>query len=265
MSKISRLFFCINSGRSGSHYLQKLLSTSPEIASFGEQAPTMSGKYLHAVNKYPYSVSYDDRKIKTDKIENIITNLPKSKLVYSETNHMFIKTFFDVVIDHFGPKVEVIILRRNLANTLKSFIELDYLGKNHVSYDWMVNTDSPTAATRALGKFKQMSHYNRCIAYLLDIEARALRFQKDYPNIKTHEVRVENLNDVKNVKIFFKQLGISYTKETQSVLGNAVNTRQSRKKHFNNITTVDLCAKKCRQYINRAKVAGIDVPNVKII
>jgi hypothetical protein len=264
MNNISKLLFCINSGRAGSHYLQQLLDLSPIVASFGEQAPTMSGKYLHLVNEHPYSFSYNDRLIKVNKINEMIRNLPQNKTIYSETNHMFIKTFFDVVMDNFGDKIEIIILRRNLASTLKSFIALDYLGKNTVSYDWMVRSDSPTSALKTHIAFKKMDHCERCIAYLLDIEARAQRFKKQYPNIRMHEVRVEELNDIQNVLKLFNNLGITDVLPDNNIIGTAVNTKEMRKRHFNNNISLEQCAQKCRKYIKCAQMAGIDVPPVII-
>lgn len=260
MSKVSKLIFCITSGRSGSHYLQKVLSSSGCVASFGEKQPTMCGKHLRNINKFPYKNSYEDRKIKVKKIKEIIKGLPLKKHIYSETNHMFIKTFFDVVIDEFGKKIEVIILRRRISRVLKSFIELEYFGKNEVSYDWMSNPKASTAAINCIGDFKKMDHYDRCIAYLIDIEARAQRFKKDYPNIKTHEVSVEDLNDKKSVISLFNSLEIPCKNSDLSMIGHVVNDRSKRKSHFGNNINLGYCKKRCNQYIKEAKNMGILIP-----
>lgn len=261
---MSRLFFCINPGRSGSHYLQKILECASEVESFGECPPTMCEKHLWAVNERPYAESYDSRMVKVNKIEKMLKGLPAGKSIYSETNHMFIKTFFDVVMDRFGDDVEVIILRRNLSNTLKSFIELEYLGKNHVSYDWMVHPESPSAAIKCIKSFKNMDHYDRCISYLIDIEARALRFQRDYPNTKVYDVRLEELNDKQLVIGLFERLGITPTNQLDAAVGNSINQRNARKDQFNTKTTLDHCALRCKQYIQTARQMGIDIPDIRI-
>ncbi|MHA2426863.1 MAG: hypothetical protein ACXADB_02395 [Candidatus Hermodarchaeia archaeon] len=224
----------------------------------------MCEKHLWAVNEKPYAASYDSRLVKVKKIEKMLKRLPAGKSIYSETNHMFIKTFFDVVMDRFGDDVEVIILRRNLANTLKSFIELEYLGKNHVSYDWMVSPEAPSAAIKCIKSFNSMDHYDKCIAYLIDIEARALRFQQDYPKTKVHEVRLEELNSKQSVVSLFEKLGITPTDQLDTVVGNTINRRKSRKSHFNTKTTLEHCTLRCRRYIKTAREMGIDVPDVRI-
>ena len=119
-----RLIFCINSGRSGSNYLAKLLGTAKEVMSYHEPYPQMIGNYLTLINQEDYTTSFTARKIKTFGIKDLLLKLP-ARQVYFESNHMFIKTFFDVVIQDFS-KVEVIILRRYLPKVLKSFIELGY-------------------------------------------------------------------------------------------------------------------------------------------
>jgi len=59
---------------------------------------------------------------------------------------MFIKTYFDVIMNDFL-NVDVIILRRDIASVLKSFIELGYFSKSNKMWPkWMHYPDAVTSA-----------------------------------------------------------------------------------------------------------------------
>ena len=131
-----RYLFCINAGRSGSNYLADLLSTAQDVAAFHEAEPTMHGEPLRRVSAAPLTSSYTERQVKLAGIARLLEERPWAQ-TYAETNHMFIKTYFDVVVDTLHG-VEVIHLRRDPARVLKSFVELGYFSPlNHVWPDWM--------------------------------------------------------------------------------------------------------------------------------
>jgi hypothetical protein len=256
-----RLIFCINSGRAGSNYLAKLLGTAREVISFHEAEPNMTGKYLHKLHRCSYEETLGDRKIKSEAIRKMLQDLPPGQ-VYCETNHMFIKTFYDVIIEDFE-YVEVIILRRQLALVLKSFIELNYFTtKNEIWPDWMSSPNAQTAAIRCIGQDKELDQYDLCIAYLIDIEARSERFKREYPLVKTHDIRLEALNDYKHVVRLFNDLVITPTKKTKKITGRVVNVRDQRKREFNNKTQFNYCRERIDLYFTKAKSMGIQLPNI---
>ena len=254
-----RLLFCINSGRSGSNYLSRILGTANEIRSYHEAEPTMTGEYLHMINTAPYSASFYRRKIKSKAINRILRELPPEG-IYCETSHMFIKTFFDVIIENFK-HVEVIILRRELPLVLKSFIELNYFSpENTVWPHWMSSPNAQTAALPCIGSDEELDHYDRCIAYLIDIEARAQRFKKDYSSVKTHEIRLESLNNYDKVSNLFQDLRIIPTDKTKEIIGQVINDRNQRKREFNSKTDVEYCRERIALYFKKAKTMGISIP-----
>lgn len=259
-SLVNRLFFSINSGRSGSQYLAELIGSAKEVTSYHEPEPTMTGDYLRMVNEQSYADSINHRRLKSEAIKSVLSNLAQGE-VYCETSHMFIKTFFDVVMDTF-PRVEVIVLRRELALVLKSFIELGYFSSaNKVWQDWMTSPNAKTAALPCLADDENLDQYDRCIAYLFDIEARAGRFQQDYPLVKIHETRLESLNNYSCVEKLFISLGITPTQETKEICGRSSNARIDRKKHFNISTDLNYCRERISMYIEKAKLMGILLPN----
>ena len=124
----------------------------------------------------------------------------------------------------------------------------------------MSSPNSATAALRPIGADADLDQYDAAIAYLLDIEARALRFQREYPAVRTHEVRLEQLNDSAAVEALFQRLNLSATTRTSELCGQRVNDRPHRKEHFRNPTTVEECRARLAAYVEKAKRLGIEIP-----
>ena len=257
-----RLIFCINSGRSGSNYLSELLGTAEEVISYHEAHPRMTGDYLTLINQEDYAKSFAKRKFKNSGIKDLLLGLPDNK-IYFESNHMFIKTFFDVVIQEF-PKVEVIILRRYLPKVLKSFIDLGYFSEKNQSWKfWMSSPNAATAAIPCIDTDKNLDQWDLSIAYLIDIEARAMRFKEEYPNIKIYEVRLESLNDFAKVTSFFQEINITPSQETKAIYSKQINQRPGIKKKYgggSQDVSLSYCRKRIEQYIEKAQALNISIP-----
>lgn len=254
-----RLIFCINSGRAGSQYLAQLFKTAHDVQSFHEASPKMMGEPLRMINALPLEATREARRIKVSAIADSLRKMRPHE-IYAETNHMFIKTFFDVVLAEFS-NVDVVILRRSLPYVLKSFIELGYYSPlNPVAPDWMSSPNAATAALRPVAPDDQLDQYDAAIAYLLDIEARAQRFIRDYPLVRIHEARLEQLLDREGVAAFLTRLNLVPTELTWGFVGQRINDRLHRKSHFNNPTTLDECRRRLNAYVDRAEKAGIVVP-----
>ena len=256
-----RLIFCINSGRAGSNYLSELLATAEEVVSYHEAHPRMTGDYLTLINQKDYAKSFAKRKFKSSGIKDLLLGFPDNK-IYFESNHMFIKTFFDVVIQEFS-KVEVIILRRYLPKVLKSFIELGYFSEKNQSWKfWMSSPNAATAAIPCIDTDQNLDQWDLSIAYLIDIEARAMRFKEQYPNIKTYEVRLESLNDFAKVTSFFKEINITPTQATKAICSKQINQRPGSKKKYGGSqdVSVSYCRERIEQYIEKAQALNISIP-----
>ena len=256
-----RLIFCMNSGRAGSKYLSKVLGSAKQVRSFHEADPTMSGEYLHWINHKPYAETFAMRQCKAIALRKLLDDLP-SQAIYCETNHMFIKTFFDVVVDAFGAQIEVILLRRNLASVLKSFLELGYFSdQNEVWPNWMSSPNAVTAAIPCIDADDHLDPCDRSIAYLIDIEARALRFCQDYPHIKVHPVRLESFSRFEYVMQVFDQLRLIPTDKTRELAQKTFNTKEKRKQQINQTVDLHDCQARIHHYIERATAQGIQCPN----
>lgn len=254
------LIFSINSGRSGSKYLAELFSTARNVKSFHEAEPKMNGEVIELINAKPLEESREKRRIKSRAISEILRTSSPGE-IYAETNHAFITTFYDVVLEDFS-NVDVVILRRDLAQVLRSFIELGYFSaQNSLSFEWMSSPNAATAALRAIGPDSMLDQFDLCIAYLLDIEARAQRFKREYSHVRTHDVWLEDLNQIESVAEFFGRLHLTSTDATRELCGRAVNERSRRKEKIDNPVTIEKCRERLADYIRKAEGQGIEVPS----
>jgi len=255
-----RMLFCCTAGRSGSMYLAELLDSAENTAAFHEPRPRMIGKYVKLINKKTYDQTYNKRK---KKARALIKHLPKIKeKIYAETNQMFLKTFFDVLIDAF-PYTEVIILRREPASTLKSYIELNYFTSlNKDWHKWFPSPNAATAAIPCIAEDKDLDHIDKAIAYLVDMEARIQRFIRDYPDIPVHETRLEDLNSYRAVENLFQEMNLAPTNKTKEVIGKKKNLKMDHKKNIKKNITQEYCQKRIEKYIKKAEQQNIAIPPV---
>jgi hypothetical protein len=254
--------FSINSGRSGSNYLARIFSAAVNTIAVHEANPSMAGEdWMNCVQFDGYEASYKKRKVKVDAI---LSGLP-ANANYVESNHMFIKTFFDVCVDAFGDQLAVVFLRRRLAESLKSFCELEYFGRNAESAKWMCRSDAVTRAIEPIAPFEEMDLYERIISYLVDIEARGQRFKSTYPKIQVLEYRVEELNDRATVIDMFDRLGFAGTAGLDSLIGKPINRRTSRKRIFDSPIPLSVCEEKVEEYLSKATGLGITLPSTLYI
>jgi hypothetical protein len=126
---------------------------------------------------------------------------------------------------------------------------------------------SPNAKTAAIGCLHsddKMDQYDRCIAYLIDIEARAQRFLKDYPHIKVHNIRLEDLRSFDNVNRLWDDLTITCTRKTYKVFKKVINKRAKVKNEMRILTNMEYCHERMGSYIERAEAAGIQIPETLV-
>ena len=262
--KDRRLIFTISPGRAGSEYLATLLNTAQNVSAYHEPLPRMNGGYLEMAMNRPLSESYRKRRIKLLGINRTLSRLDKNN-IYVETSHMFIKSFYDVVLDYYE-NVEVIVLRRPLHKVLKSFIEMGFFSDiNPASPRWMHTPGSANSAAEPLKPVGEMDQYEKCLAYLLDIEALAQAFSVNYPHIKTHDTTLETITDIEGAKHLFQDLGAQWTGESDKLYSSVVNSRTLFKSAIGDACPEEYCRERFNQYIQQARDAGKSIPDIKVI
>ena len=261
--KDNRLIFCINSGRSGSEYLKSLLGSAEGVTAFHEALPWMNGDHLKAAMEYPLENTFTQRYEKVVAVKETLNHLPPGQ-IYAETNHMFIKTFYDVITKSFPHELlTVIILRRDLVKVLKSFITMGYYSeRNEVWPLWMHRVPSANSVLKPYKPYEEMDTFDRALSYLIDIEAKAQAFTRDFTECDILEVDLENLQDYQSVSAFFSKIGIEPTPYTREVTGTVTNIRQSRKDELKIETTDEYCRERIINYLEMSRKSGINLPDL---
>jgi glycosyltransferase involved in cell wall biosynthesis len=261
-----KYIFCINSGRAGSQYLSEILNSSPKVSAYHEPIPQMIGTYLDMVTHREYKKSFKERQIKVKRILCTLDEFKyekkfKGKEIYAETSHMFIKTFFDVVIKHFKKEIAVIYLKRNFLDTLTSFQKLRYFTNDTPqSFDWMISPNAKTAAVKAIAPDTELDSIDLSIAYLIDIQARYERFKKKYPRIPVYEISLEELNSFPHVKNLFNNLNIEFSQKTKNLIGTKINERNQAKQKAKQEIDREYLKKRIIEYKNKLRSKNIQLP-----
>lgn len=246
-----RVLFCINPGRSGSAYLAALLGTSPDVRAFHEPVPRMTGYYLDVALRRPMAASFRLRQIKLLGVTAALARMPPAQM-YAETSHMFIKTFYDVVMEYFSRPV-VVVLRRDPVKTLKSFIELGYFSSAIRHWKLWMHEAAGVCHDGA-------DEFDRCIAYLVDIEARTEAFVRAYPSVTVHEVHLEDLATVDGARRLFADLDIEWTPGAEAACTRMVNSRSDEKRLIAKATSLRDCEARLEKFLARAKADGRPLP-----
>ena len=263
-----RLIFCINSGRSGSEYLYRILDTAQNVRAFHEPEPDMAGRILprypasrpSLLDRLAYVPVYVRKYQKIRAIRRIIDELPTGH-IYAETNHMFILAFHDVVVNHLK-NVDVILLRRYLPAVVKSFVELDHFTPQcRLTRFWFTSPNSPSAVAPALAPDGDLDQIDRIIGYLVDVEARARRFIARHPNTRVVSVRLAELNHLK-VRALFATLGLEEGPDMAKLVGGVVNSKPGHKRKVGKSVSIDYCHKRIQQYLAKCARQGLELPDL---
>ena len=233
VNKECRAIFCITTGRSGSGYLHKILSMGKNIKSHHEPGPAMFFKYLVSVTENGLDSTYKQRyDAKVPSIVDIIND----GLVYAETNHAFIKTFYDVVTDklmEMNCRMDIIILRRYIPDLLYSL--------KRVGFDKYVNKyyyDPNKEGKISTMKYNDIPNsnkdeYDRILSYIIDIESKIYEYKNKYKSeidrgdIKLHNLRLEELQCNEDAEYLFNYMLDMDYKLDPSIINKPYNTKNS--------------------------------------
>jgi hypothetical protein len=257
-----RLIFCINSGRSGSEYLAHLLDTAAHTDGVHENRPSMHGYYLEPTLRAPMSESFEFRRDKERAIRQHMAQRPDG-YVYAETNHMFIKTFYDVVMECLAPSfdVRVVLLRRKLPSVLRSFVSLGLFTPTcEDTPKWMPGTETYNAVFKPPHRDAPPDQIDRILGYLIDTEARAQQFIASYPSCPVVEANLEDVITEAGALSLFASLELEPTEATRSMVGAKVNAREARKAELGVSISLDECKTRIAGYLERCRQQGVVVP-----
>lgn len=180
----------------------------------------MKGEWLQLENSKPLSETKEKRKNeKVNAIKEAISTFPRGVKVYAETSSMFIKNFWDVVIEDDDFNVDVIALRRFLPETILRMIAL---GVGEKIQEDEYNTTFSVNSLYSPPSYFPLNAWDRMMRYAIDIELRTQKFIKDTaskPNVRVTEINLQDINTTKGAENMFIKLGLAITPETKKVAG----------------------------------------------
>ncbi|WP_268035914.1 hypothetical protein [Algoriphagus sp. PAP.12] len=250
-----KYIFSINTGRSGSHYLSKMLQNVEGINSFHEPYPVMNG---YPMIKYLKGKEKELRSQMPEKLRQIEKNLDNGK-VYVETNHMFIKGFGWLIPENIPQEnIGVVLIKKNKTEVAKSHYRifcspLSIFGKLWLMFPTMKNPINKFSKPEIL-KYRLYFFINRFLMsrynpfkdlklerrifksyelkllewYVEETYSQAERFRRKYPKIKVFETTIEKLNDVEEYERLFKFFKLEF--KPKDSFFEKLNTRTNLKR-----------------------------------
>jgi len=250
-SKNIKYIFCISTGRCGTDYLSKLLTTIDDCSSFHEQRPRL---HKHVMQEYLQGNKKPIQKLMAQKIEKVRSH---KKVLYADTTHVFIKSF-GWEIPKYIPQEEigVIILKRDIDKVAESTHRTQSGPFNALGRDWIIypngnNIVKPPLSVleyellRVLMKIwwkikgnsgvKKYPPYFKIQSiklikwYYRETYAMAEKYQKSFPKISYVEVSLDELNTFEGFEKIVSAFRLQkyYNKEkVANIIGNPVNLKK---------------------------------------
>jgi hypothetical protein len=137
---------------------------------------------------------------------------------------------------------------------------------------WTHSLHSSNAVLKPVAPKEKLTRYERAIGYLIDIEARARRFQEEYPAAHVLEVDLEGLNDRATLDAMLSALELVPGPLTHSHLGHRTNNKDTSKAASQALLanssrsggevgiTYERCVKEIQAYLAKCAALGIVVP-----
>ena len=122
---------------------------------------------------------------------------------------------------------------------------------------------SPYAYTRAIEPAAPegtLDPLETTVAYLVDIEARAQRFLRDYPRADVFQTRIDAFADPAEIERLFAWAGLTVNDEARAMCSRPVNERKARKAVIGATVGREECEAAVARYLQRCADAGIAVP-----
>lgn len=251
--------FCVNPGRSGSHYLSGLLAESKNCDSHHETKPTGFGKPLQQFNRGETGPMEEVAR----HIADAVHEAAGRGVIYAETSHCFIKGFGWPIMDHLEQsQVGVVILKRDKEAVVKSTIRalsvpLLNLGRRYVltperkapintpprfmglpgavGYGVARALHDAIAKLRRIGKKLGLpvedtvlfpAYQRAAVSWYWD-ETYALSdaFRKKYPGCKYFETTTDDLNRPEIVRELFEFFGLEPDESLADKVGVPTNLK----------------------------------------
>ncbi len=245
-----RYIFCISTGRCGTDYLSKLLTTLDGCSSFHEQRPRL---HKHVMQEYLQGNKKPIQKLMAQKIVKIRSH---KKVLYADTTHVFIKSFGWEIPKYIPQEqIGVVILKRDIDKVAESTHRTQSGPFNELGRDWIIYpngnhiTRPPLSVLKynlfrnilkALWRLNNNSGNKKYPAYFRrqsiklikwyyqETYALAEKYQKEFPKINYIDVSLDELNTFEGLERIVVAFGLQelYSrKRLVSIIGKPVNLK----------------------------------------
>lgn len=231
-----KYIFCINPGRSGSHYLSHVLEHFQGISSNHEAPPFMNGIPMM---KYLKGDKAELKNLMPMKVDSIKKSL-KGYKCYVETSHLFIKGFGWEITNYLPPEeIGIVVLKRDKEKVVDSFMRINCTPLSFYGKKWIMNPEMEKAVNSFtfLEKIKYKFNYlliNKVLRakmfkldtfeylffnnykkellkwYYEETYSQGEKFKKQFLTIKVFETTTEKLNKAAEFKKMFDFFGLEF-------------------------------------------------------
>jgi hypothetical protein len=254
-----RYIFSINTGRSGSHYLNRLFEHVENCESFHEPPPK---GHKAAMRAFLAGNDRPMRRVLKEKLKLAARTLDRGR-IYVETNHCFIKGF-GWLLPEFVPQeqIGVVVLSRDPEAIVASWMRKRFTPLTRGGPDWLIMPNaarplapppmrfvSPAVDYRLLRMLIPKRSFLRRIAnhcglsrtklsrwaadyerdclhwYVEEIRRRAEAYRQAFPGIRYHHCSLEDLNDPRKIGTMLDAFGCVATASMSDHIGRPINDR----------------------------------------
>jgi hypothetical protein len=199
-----RPVFTVTAGRSGTKYLQKLFALLPDTTSLHEPSPNFVHAMRHGQTNPDATVAF----VRDHKLPFIAA---QTAARYVETSHLFCKGFAESFI-RLGVVPDIIVLRRPPREIARSLLRLNSVpARTGLGLRYLLQPNDP--GVLPLPGWTQMSNYQLCFWYALEVERRQLRYARIFGELgrRVVEVRLADLLTFDGFRQAAGQLGFLVT------------------------------------------------------
>lgn len=207
---IESFTFVGSSGRSGTHSIAEMFSAVPGCLSLHEPHPAMFGQILSDANTGNEDVVAEHFRIR--KLPCIYMKLAGHRW-YLESNHLFIKVFADLAVEHFGDRVRLIHVKRNADSVAASFFHRGSIPGTVQGNRYLLDPAWPANVLSMSCELDRppFDHpYFKCVWYWYEIEARMARFHDRYPTVPVWTMETDQLSNTESVKRLAQWLNVPF-------------------------------------------------------
>lgn len=195
-----RLIFTVTSGRSGSHYLTRLLHYLPRMDVFHEESTHPYHEVLRATQEDP-SIGV---RFLTERKLPFIEKMEQT--IFAETSHLFCKGFLEPLLD-LGVVPDLILLSRNRRKIATSLFRLGTIpGRHKKALQFYLMPDDPNVVSG--GNWHDWSDYQLCYWYVMEIERRQANYGKLITSLggRVHACKLEKLTSYEGFRNLIREM-----------------------------------------------------------